>query len=109
MSSEQKARKYGNRWNPIEEDPARCVAGIWNRYSQTRFQCSSKRGNGPDGLYCGTHDPDRRAEKQRKRDALREAERKLRMEHNPLTVAQKRIEVLETEVARLRAELEGRK
>lgn len=99
MSSDIKPRTYGNRWSPVAEDPARCVESVWCDTRRAHFQCDNKRGKGTGGLYCGTHDPERRAEKQRKREALREAERKLRIESDPLTIARKRIEALEGEVA----------
>lgn len=62
-------RRYGVRAGNPEghrEDPARCVAevresGRWPHY----HQCSNKRGHGPDGLYCRTHDPEGAAKKAR--------------------------------------------
>lgn len=89
-----KPRMYGSAWHRVPEDPTRCVQGIWQGISSGSEQCSNKRGKGPDGLYCGMHDPDARAEKQRKRDELRAAERKLQHERNPLTIARRENEKL---------------
>lgn len=41
------------------EDPLRCIEAVYNHHSRRRFQCRSKRGKGPDGLYCGLHDPEK--------------------------------------------------
>ena len=50
-------RQYRVSWfSPIgNEDPTRCIA--MPRYCQDkiRFQCSFKRGHGPNGLYCFKH------------------------------------------------------
>ena len=52
--------RYYNVWagNPKgwEEDPARCIVATYSRGRWTIFpQCPFKRGQGPDGLYCGNH------------------------------------------------------
>lgn len=48
-----------NKWagNPkgVPEDPARCIAGVWNQFMPGFPQCSNRRGKGPHGRYCGTH------------------------------------------------------
>jgi hypothetical protein len=94
MTDKQTPRRYGSAFRGSAEDPARCIEGIWHDFSRGTVQCRHARGKGPGGLYCGIHDPDARAEKQRKRDALREAERKLRMEAHPLTIARRENEKL---------------
>jgi hypothetical protein len=45
-------RIYG--WHKTPEDPTRCIESVHNRYSGS-YQCSRKRGHGPDGLYCKQH------------------------------------------------------
>jgi hypothetical protein len=49
-------RIYG-KWsgcpNGISEDTTRCVQKLWGSY--VSYQCSRKRGFGPDGLYCKQH------------------------------------------------------
>ena len=39
--------------------------GRWPEWSQ----CSKKRGHGPEGAYCATHDPEKVAARQRKQGA----------------------------------------
>ena len=55
--------RYYNVWagNPKgwEEDVSRCLAAVsargqWSEWSVSP-QCPFKRGQGPDGLYCGNH------------------------------------------------------
>ena len=52
----KKKRTYGN-WagNPKgqSENKTRCVEEIWSRYIS--YQCSRKRGHGPNGEYCKQH------------------------------------------------------
>ena len=49
-------RRY-NQWagNPRgwPEDKTRCIEEVWSGYLS--YQCSRKRGYGPDGLYCKQH------------------------------------------------------
>jgi hypothetical protein len=51
-------RNYGNGLDRRIEDTTRCIAsvsqGMWRS-----SQCDKKRGKGPDGLWCGVHNPDR--------------------------------------------------
>jgi hypothetical protein len=38
------------------EDPSRCIEEIWpTDGGWIPYQCSRKRGHGPDGLYCKQH------------------------------------------------------
>lgn len=61
MKTRDGARVYG-AWagNPAghKEDVTLCIAAVWSKDRWSReTQCSRKRGHGPDGLYCKTHDP----------------------------------------------------
>lgn len=94
-------RTYGGRFFQTMEDKARCVEGVFCDKRRARFQCTRKRGKGPGGLYCGIHNPEARAEKQRLRDAAREAERRWQTDNSPLTIALRRAEKAEAEVKRL--------
>ena len=52
-------RRYG-QWagnsKGTEEDPKRCIKEVWPpSVSWSPYQCSRKRGHGPDGLYCVQH------------------------------------------------------
>ncbi len=52
-------RIYG-QWagNPrgIKEDPTRCIQEVWKQGRVINaYQCSRKRGYGPEGLYCKQH------------------------------------------------------
>ena len=52
-------RIYG-RWagnkKGYPEDPAKCIESVTDGFNSG--QCTRKRGKGPDGLYCGQHNPD---------------------------------------------------
>jgi hypothetical protein len=38
------------------EDPTRCIEEVWPTDGLwISYQCSRKRGHGPDGLYCKQH------------------------------------------------------
>ena len=38
------------------EDPTCCIEEVWSVHNPWfPYQCSRKRGHGPDGLYCGQH------------------------------------------------------
>ena len=55
-------RRYGQTaWNKVgtPEDVTRCIKEVWPSGSVgwTPYQCSRKRGYGPDGLYCKQHAP----------------------------------------------------
>lgn len=70
-------RIYG-RWagNPAgrPEDVRRCIAVVHHgNFSPGGAQCSHKRGQGPDGLYCGTHNPEKVAERRAKAQAEADA------------------------------------
>jgi hypothetical protein len=52
-------RRYGC-WNGCPngtpEDPTRCIEEVYPRGGGwIPYQCSRKRGHGPDGLYCKLH------------------------------------------------------
>lgn len=51
-------RRYG-KWSGNErgtvEDTALCVAEVCTGGAWIPWQCTRKRGKGPDGLYCGQH------------------------------------------------------
>lgn len=51
-------KKYGD-WagNPdgFKPDYSRCCAKVWADHRS--HQCRNKNGQGPDGAYCGQHDP----------------------------------------------------
>ena len=51
-------RRYG-RWagNPegVPENEANCVQELYNRNDWHFYQCSRKRGHGPNGEYCRQH------------------------------------------------------
>lgn len=41
-----------------KEDKTRCIEEVWGGgRGMDLYQCSKKRGHGPEGLYCGIHDP----------------------------------------------------
>lgn len=61
MDNEQDTpRRYGD-WagNPKghAEDTKRCIVEVWPTSGNgwIPYQCSRKRGHGPDGLYCKQH------------------------------------------------------
>ncbi len=37
------------------EDTTRCIVSVFSHGRYISSQCSRKRGNGPDGLYCKQH------------------------------------------------------
>lgn len=54
-----KERRYG-QWagNPkgMKERPEDCIWEVWpSGRMMIPYQCSRKRGHGPDGLYCKQH------------------------------------------------------
>lgn len=55
-----KPRRYG-AWagNPAgrAEDPTKCIHALFDRYHPGGYQCTRKRGHGPEGLHCKQHDP----------------------------------------------------
>ena len=56
LSSYHKKR-YG-RMGSILADPNRCAEGVSTGDGWGYFQCSRKRGHGPEQAYCKQHDPD---------------------------------------------------
>lgn len=75
--AEHYKRAYGE-WagNPKGNVPVftRCCANLHDRYHPGGYQCTRKRGYGPDGAYCKLHDPD--AVKVRREKADQEHRRK---------------------------------
>ena len=63
-------RTYGTFGRKIPEIKTRCVASVASNRNMgfISHQCRKKRGYGKEGLYCKQHDPERIAEKQRKKD-----------------------------------------
>ena len=61
-------RFYG-RDDKIKEDFSRCIEEVWETGAWTQYQCSRKRGHGPNGLYCKQHDPIAIKAKHDKKDA----------------------------------------
>ena len=52
-------RRYG-QWvgNPKgrRQDPTKCIEEVWpSNGGWIPYQCTRKRGHGPDGLYCKQH------------------------------------------------------
>jgi hypothetical protein len=43
----------GVGWRGLPEDSTRCIEEVWR--AGMPQQCSRKRSNGPDGLYCKQH------------------------------------------------------
>ncbi len=75
--SEVKPRTYGPSWSQRLEDPARCVESVHERgRGVCSYQCAKKRGFGPNGEYCKTHDPAYRKAQDDKRQAKWDAESK---------------------------------
>lgn len=74
------AAPYPNSYGRWAGDPkgakpdfTRCCVGVWTRDGWPReYQCSKKRGFGPDGAYCKQHDPEA-VEKRRKAIDARES------------------------------------
>lgn len=93
-----KARTYGGRAYVKKEDPARCVEAVWNNTGWYHHQCPNKRGKGPGGLYCGTHDPERIAAK----NAERAAKYKAKMDQHPLAIARRENEKLRAALQKAR-------
>lgn len=52
-----KERRYGvwaGEPKGRPEDPSQCIEEIWDNFTHG-YQCSRKRGHGPDGLFCKQH------------------------------------------------------
>ena len=47
--------QWAGRPKGIPEDPARCVAKVTDFSGWHVYQCSRKRGYGPNGEYCKQH------------------------------------------------------
>ena len=51
-------RRYGQWFGSpkgTREDPTKCIQVVWPSYGWLSYQCTRKRGHGPDGLYCKQH------------------------------------------------------
>ena len=51
-------RRYGvwpGNPNGVPEDPERCIEDVLPSGGWFPYQCSRKRGHGPDGCYCKQH------------------------------------------------------
>lgn len=61
--------RYG-RWagnsQGHEPDFARCCESLMDKYHPGGYQCTRKRGHGPDGAYCKQHAPEAVAARQEK-------------------------------------------
>lgn len=59
----------GNRTGSAP-DYGRCCEGVWSKERWPRqYQCTRKRGHGPDGAYCKLHDPEAAKARQKASDA----------------------------------------
>ena len=74
--------------------PERCAAGVSGHGGWRTYQCSRKRGHGPEQAYCKQHDPVARKEKQdarwteyKARMDAQQAERNAKNAHRRLGVA----------------------
>lgn len=67
-------RRYG-QWagdpKGVAEDETRCIQEVWPPDGWIPYQCSRKRGYGPNNLYCKQH-----AKKAERREALYNSNRK---------------------------------
>jgi len=75
-------RYYGRSYALRKEDENNCINEIWETGGWGQYQCSRKRGHGPDGLYCKQHDPDRIKIKQEAEDKEYERRRKVKEDAN---------------------------
>lgn len=48
---------YGPHYNKVAPDRTRCCESVHDRHGFHSYQCTRKRGHGPNGDYCKTHDP----------------------------------------------------
>ncbi len=57
---EQGVRHYGPQGLRRPEDPARCIIQVWPKHGRSvePYQCTQRRGHGPNGHYCRSHNPD---------------------------------------------------
>lgn len=62
MTDLEHYKKIYGGWagNPkgIAPDLTRCCANLHDRYHPGGYQCTRKRGHGPEKAYCKLHDPD---------------------------------------------------
>ena len=78
------------------EDETHCVKEIYGNY--VPYQCSRKRGHGPDRLYCKQHDPERIAKEEKAKDEIRRKHYELcEDKHRRTTKALSLIEGIPTE------------
>jgi len=87
----------GNPKGRIEDETC-CIKDIWGGYSAGSYQCSRKRGHGPDGLYCKQHDPERIAKEDKVKNEIRRKQYKQAEEkHHRTRIALELIEGIPTE------------
>ena len=81
MSAEAKGPGYRyRRWAGNTKgdayDPRYCAEEVWGQgRAPLPAQCGKKNGKGRGGLWCATHNPEKVAERERKRDEKYQAER----------------------------------
>ena len=83
------AQTYGPSYSAAPYDSTRCVASVWDDWSN--HQCHRKPGHGPAGLYCKQHDPAAKAARDAKRDAAWDAERKAMEARERLRLAERAV------------------
>ncbi len=56
INGERRYNAWAGNPNGNAEDLANCIEGVWSSgRGSMQYQCSRKRGHGPDGLYCVIH------------------------------------------------------
>lgn len=55
MTDERRYGQWAGRSKGTREDPTKCIAEVWPSSGWIPYQCTRKRGHGPDGLYCKQH------------------------------------------------------
>jgi hypothetical protein len=55
VNGERRYGVWGGCPKGQSEDPTRCIEEVWPIGGWNPYQCSRKRGHGPDGLYCKQH------------------------------------------------------
>ena len=72
---------WAGRPNGTPEDKRCCIFEVWpNERGPIPYQCNRKRGHGPEGLYCGQHDPAEVARREKARTAKYKAESSRRLQ-----------------------------
>ncbi|MCK5606276.1 hypothetical protein KAR91_30530 [Candidatus Pacearchaeota archaeon] len=93
--------------NGTPEDKSRCIIKIMGERCEASYQCSRKRGHGPDGLLCKQHAHKEAMWEERHRiaseglDETIKGSNQIAQLKSDLAAARKRIEVLEGEKAKL--------